>query len=285
MGPIRGKENEIKGLVQIGGHLFSIITVTRNNLSGVQKTLSSLMAQSDRGFEWIVMDGASLDGTVDFIEGFIRNRANDFPCTFLSEPDRGIYDAMNKGIDRAGGDYVLFLNAGDQLAGPDILKTIREAAEGTPFDIVYGDALEEREKPNLLPTLKPARSHRDFARGLFTHHQAIFYHSGALQNTRYNLSYRIAADYDLTARILMRGGAALYVPRPICLFERGGLSQRAIHTGRREQFHSRAALELVPPLANRLIYATQLAASLLKSVAPGLYWAFRTRRASRAMAR
>ncbi|MCB9978038.1 MAG: glycosyltransferase [Rhodospirillales bacterium] len=264
---------------------FSLVTVTRNNLPGLQKTLGSVQVQTDQNFQWIVVDGASTDGTLDFLEDVAKSRRSHFPCTFLSEPDRGIYDAMNKGIGRACGDYVLFLNAGDQLAGPDVLKTIREAAGKTPFDIIYGDALEEREKPDLPPSLKPARSHRTLARGLFTHHQAIFYHSRALKSTRYNLSYHIASDYDLTARLLMRGGPVLYVPRPICLFERGGLSQRALHVGRREQFHSRAALGLVSPLANRLIYGTQLAASLLKSAAPGLYWAFRARRSSRAMAR
>lgn len=265
--------------------LFSLITVTRNNLSGVRKTLSSLLAQKTRDFEWIVVDGASTDGTPDFLDDFTKNRRSDFPCACLSEPDKGIYDAMNKGKDLACGDYVLFLNAGDALADERVLSDIRAAIGQDRFDLVYGDALEERERPGCPPALKPARSHTTIARGLFTHHQAIFYHGKALKTLHYDLRYRIAADYDLTARVLARGGAALYVPRPICLFECGGLSQRAVRTGRTEQFQSRAALRLVSPATNVFIYAIQTAASFLRACTPGLYWLLRTRRVSRAMAR
>ncbi|HRC25885.1 MAG TPA: glycosyltransferase, partial [Alphaproteobacteria bacterium] len=175
---------------------FSLVTVTRNNRSGLQKTASSIDAQMDRNFEWIVIDGASSDGTGLFLETLAAARAPAFAVRFLSEPDRGIYDAMNKGLVRARGAYLLFLNAGDRLAGPDVLKTIRAAAQGASYDIVYGDAWEDRE--GLDPVLKPARTHRQIARGLFTHHQAIFYRRHALQELSYDLRYLVAADYDLT---------------------------------------------------------------------------------------
>lgn len=255
---------------------FSLITVTRNNLSGLKKTLSSIQEQIDQGFEWIVIDGASSDGTPDFLEHQAGKAIGQTPPVFVSEPDDGIYDAMNKGIDRAQGTYCLFLNAGDALADKTVLKRIREAAGAGSFDLLYGDALEERERPDLPPALKPARSHTAIARGLFTHHQAIFYHASALAGRRYDLRYRVAADYDLTARILARGGSALFIPGAICLFERGGLSQKAVRLGRQEQYKSRARQGLVCWPVNLGIYGLQAGASALRAAAPGLYWALRS---------
>jgi putative colanic acid biosynthesis glycosyltransferase len=263
--------------------VHSLVTVTKNNLAGLQKTLSSLGGQGKGEFEWIVVDGASSDGTGAFLETLVGAHALGFPFQFLSEPDLGIYDAMNKGLARARGAYILFLNAGDRLAGPDVLSTVRAAAQRAPYDIVYGDAWEDRQ--GLGPVLKPARSHRQIARGLFTHHQAIFYHRRALERLSYDLRYRIAADYDLTARVLARKGTALYVPVPVCVFEPGGVSQRAVRRGRAEQFHIRERLGLASLPVNTLIYGLQAASSALRAAAPGLYWALRRRRIWRAMAR
>src|SRR5690606_1825584 len=93
-----------------------LITVTKDNLFGLQVTAQSIQAQSEKDYEWIVIDGASTDGTQDYLQSA--------PAAWISETDRGIYDAMNKGIERATGRYVLFLNAGDMLSDPDILSTL-----------------------------------------------------------------------------------------------------------------------------------------------------------------
>ncbi len=87
--------------------LFSVITVTRNNLVGLRRTHESLRIQSCGDYEWIVVDGASDDGTADYLK---KTGAN-----WVSEPDRGIYDAMNKGIARAQGRWLIFMNAGDEF--------------------------------------------------------------------------------------------------------------------------------------------------------------------------
>ncbi len=245
--------------------LFSLITVTRNNLPGLQKTARSVQSQACSDTEWIIIDGASTDGTTDLLKAL--------PANITSEPDTGIYNAMNKGIERASGDYLLFLNAGDQLAAPQTLQNIAQSIEGTP-DFIYGDALEDCGGA-LRP--KPARSHHTLALGMFTHHQAMLYRRTALGDIRYNEDYTIAADYDLTARLLLKDTRALYLPFPICIFETGGLSQQKAQAGRKEQLDIRKTLRLANPLTNTLLYLVQSCVWSLRQRLPGLYWLFKSR--------
>jgi putative colanic acid biosynthesis glycosyltransferase len=247
--------------------LFSVITVTLENLSGLKRTAASLAAQNCRDYEWIVVDGGSKDGTRAYLE---QSRA-----IWASEKDNGIYDAMNKGMGEARGAYLLFLNAGDTLAGPDVLARLAARLEKDAPDLVYGDALEGA--PGEKPELKKARPHRRIARGMFTHHQAMLYRRGAVGALRYDTSLEIAADYKFTAQILLRRGSALYVPEPLCVFEPGGVSQQQAETGRREQFRARRDLGLAGPVRNRLIYAGQSFLWLLRKKYPALYWAVRSR--------
>ncbi len=249
--------------------LFSIITVTRNNLEGLQRTYESLAAQSFQGFEWLVIDGASDDGTQDFLESISAN--------FTSEPDNGIYDAMNKGIDQANGFLLLFLNAGDVLADQNTLKELTayiEELQTTP-DFIYGDALEERLGSE--PAYKPARPYKKAAYGMFTHHQAMFYRRDILDDLRYDTSYKIAADYKFTLQFLERAKAVIYAPFPLCLFESGGISQQKANPGRAEQFHIRKELNITSPLQNRLISLLQKMVWTARERFPNLYWLIKSK--------
>lgn len=247
--------------------LFSIITVTRNNLQGLQHTHRSLQQQSFQGFEWLVIDGASDDGTVDYL--------NASDAAFLSEPDSGIYDAMNKGLTHAGGYYLLFLNAGDALADADTLlnlTTYIEELQETP-DFIYGDALEAH--PGEPPAYKPARPYKKSAYGMFTHHQAMLYRRELIGDLRYDTGYAIAADYKFTLQVLARSHTVVYCPFALCLFESGGISQQKAAQGRREQVRIRAELQTVSPLQNRLIAARQQAVWTFRQTFPALYWKIR----------
>lgn len=244
---------------------ISVITITRNNLEGLQATAASLQTQSCRADEWIVIDGNSFDGTKKWL-----SQQNNL--AYISEPDKGLYDAMNKGIDRATGDYLLFLNAGDRLAAPETLANIASAIsdESVQPNMIYGDSLEAA--PDEAPFYKAARTHRLINMGLFTHHQAILYRREALGDIRYDLGYKIAADYDLTLRFLMaHHDNVLYVPRPFCLFESGGVSQTSPDIGRKEQFLSRKRNGSCGLLVNTLIYLRQLLSWQIRRVCPGFY--------------
>jgi putative colanic acid biosynthesis glycosyltransferase len=243
-------------------YLFSIITVTKNNLAGLKRTHESVKEQSYTNYEWIVIDGLSGDGTRDYLE--------KSGAAFSSEPDGGIYEAMNKGIERACGEYLLFLNAGDTLPDQDLLSTLQKSCAARP-DFIYGDAMET----NGL--YKKARAHETFLYGMFTHHQAMLYKRSPLGDLLYDTAYRIAADYDFTVRFLKRNPNAHYIPCALCIFEDGGISQKNRKDGRLEQFLIRKSLRLCNPLTNWAIRAAQAAAASLRVKFPKIYFFLRKR--------
>lgn len=236
--------------------LFSIITITRNNLTGFRKTHKSIVKQSFQNFEWIIVDGASTDGTIQYIQSC---NLNSF-CK--SEFDEGIYHAMNKGIERSSGEYLLFLNAGDELADADILSTLAKSITAYRPDFIYGDALEERH--SQFPFYKKARSHKKFLLGMFTHHQSMLYRRMLVDDLRYNQSYKIASDYQFTVVFLQKAKNVHYIPCAICLFESGGISQTQQKLGRTEQFIIRQRLKLCSLPIAWFIYGLQTVSANLK---------------------
>jgi putative colanic acid biosynthesis glycosyltransferase len=242
---------------------LSIVTVTRNNFSGLRSTADSIASQSFPDIEWIVIDGASTDETRKYL-------ATQADVKWISEPDQGIYDAMNKGIGMATGDHVLFLNAGDTLAAEDTLEKIIPHLANADF--FYGDSLEETN-------YKPARSHTRAAQGMFTHHQAMIYRRDLIGDLRYDARYKIAADYKFTLEFLRRCRVIHVASLPVCRFETGGISQNHVKTGRIEQFRVRKELKFCPPALNCAIYAAQTILMALRRAFPGLYWRLKQLRA------
>jgi putative colanic acid biosynthesis glycosyltransferase len=236
---------------------FSIITITRNNKRGLSKTAHSIENQTYQNFEWVIIDGASTDGTQD-------DFANYSLARIMSEPDNGIYDAMNKGIEVATGGYLIFMNAGDIFASNDVLEKISNVANPQP-DFIYGDSREDNHD-------KRARSHIRINWGMFTHHQSMFYNRKSLSLLRYDLDYKIAADYDLTLRFLRTNKNIIYTPIHICIFEVGGISQTNAKRGRDEQFESRKKNKSCGQLQNHLIRLIQLCRFKLRKYLPSLYW-------------
>ncbi len=239
--------------------LFSLITVTRENCAGLAATGRSLPPANRALYEWLVVDGASGDGTLAYLKGSAAR--------WSSAPDSGLYDAMNKGLSVARGAYVLFLNAGDRLAPGGVLETLAAVLRLRPRqpDFIYADALEDGG------FVKPARPHGQARAGMFTHHQAMLYHRDIVTGLRFDERYRIAADYKFTLQALARPSAVFYWPRPLCVFEPGGLSQRAPSQGRREQARIRSELGMASAMENFLVGARQSAAWRLRARFPGLY--------------
>lgn len=238
--------------------LFSIVTITRNNLDGLKRTQASLESQSAFDYEWIVIDGDSTDGTKDHLPSLAART--------VSEPDNGIYQAMNKGLGLASGHYVLFLNAGDALADMDILSTLGKAVAAHKPDFLYGDALETNG------FYKKAFWHQKLHWGMFTHHQAMLYHRDTIADLRYDETWKIAADYGFTARFLKCAKNAHYIPCAICLFEDGGISQKKRRLGRIEQFRIRRQLRLCSLITCCNIYAVQSVAAIAREYFPSAYF-------------
>ncbi len=242
---------------------FSIVTVTRNNLAGLQETQKSIAAQGFTDFEWIIIDGASTDGSIAFLTTQQEETGKE-EMRWISEPDHGIYDAMNKGLRLSTGDYVLFLNAGDSLADADCLQKLSKI-DG---DFIYGDSCEGLH-------YKRARSHTQVVTGMFTHHQAMLYRRGLIGDLCFDTRYTIAADYKFTLAFLRRTKSIFYVPTPLCRFEPGGISQTQVRAGRVEQFRIRRESGFCAMPVNIAIFLAQTALMALRRHFPGLYWLLR----------
>ena len=191
----------------------SIVTITYNNLEGLKKTTNSIVGQSRQDFEWIVIDGGSTDGSKEFLASLERQ-----PDHWVSEPDNGIYDAMNKGIQAANGAYVLTMNAGDIFHSFETLKAVLE--HGLNADVVYGDwvrAYPDHEEFVKAPTVLPPFFF--FREGWNICQQAMFVRTSILRESPFDTGYRIVADWAKWRELMLEGRSFAYVPVTICDFE------------------------------------------------------------------
>lgn len=205
---------------------ISVITAVWNNRETVAEALESVLAQTHADVELVVIDGASTDGTREVLEGY-RGRL----AVLVSERDRGIYDALNKGIARASGDVIGFLHADDLLADSNVLARIASAfSDGV--DGVYGDLLYVR-KQDPSQTVRYWRS-RPFTpdlcgKGWMPAHPTLYLRRSVYQRHGvFDTSYRIAADYDFMLRILLAGTRVAYVPAVLVKMRVGGVSNRSL---------------------------------------------------------
>jgi glycosyltransferase involved in cell wall biosynthesis len=203
--------------------LISIITVVYNRRATLPLTLDSVAGQTHRAIEYIVIDGGSTDGTLALLE----ERQAEF-AVLISEPDRGLYDAMNKGLDEATGDFCLFLNAGDAFYAADSLAQL-VAVIDDPAVYYYGTAvMTDGEHIYRLNPWEPVPDGKyPISQGL-PNHQASLFPRSFYQDERYDLSFAIAADDDYKIRALKRFPAR-HVDAWTVIFELGGLSRDLSH--------------------------------------------------------
>lgn len=239
---------------------FSIITIALNNLAGLRETAASVDEQSFTDYEWIVVDGGSSDGTVEFL-----NSRGGVGHSWISERDRGLYDAMNNGLNLASGEYVVFMNSSDRFAERDVLNKVdRTIALNEPKpDFLFGDAYEENASGELF--LKPARSAKSITRGMFTHHQAMIYSRKIVGEIRYDQRFRLAADYHFTSRLLAKGASVCSLGFAVCVFKRGGLSENIAKVGRRENLLVQKEVLRLGPAHRAYNYCSLLASAFLRS--------------------
>ena len=182
---------------------ISIITVTYNAASVLKRTLDSVKAQSWQQIEHLIIDGASKDETVSMAETY--KAQCPYEVVILSEPDKGLYDAMNKGLRLATGDYLVFLNAGDTLHAANTLETIVRSAQPLP-GVLYGDTAITDEQGNFLHLrrLRPPKklSWKSFRQGMLVCHQAFYALTDIAKNLPYDPRYRYSADVDWCIRVM-----------------------------------------------------------------------------------
>lgn len=203
--------------------LLSLVTISYNSIDDLMRTHSSIENLIDSEVEWIVIDGASQDGTAHFLES-----CRYTGLKFLSEPDCGIYDAMNKGMRLANGEFVLFLNAGDEF----ILKKWNEVRsilkrELYHTDILYFDAIYNFR--NGIRKLRPAKDRENYIEhGMPANHQATFIARNLLALNPFNLKFKLCGDYANIATLVKSGARVKIFHIAVSIFHAGGSSTKQL---------------------------------------------------------
>lgn len=200
----------------------SVVTICYNAQELINHTLQSVSSQQYPALEYIVIDGASTDNTMSIISNYKSKITH-----LLSEPDSGLYDAMNKGLGLASGDFVIFMNAGDTFYNTDTVRKVME--KGKNADFVYGRPLvmaqdgTQKEWHKMIPTDASIRP-ESFLLGMVVCHQAIFVRRSIAPN--FDLRWKISSDIDWTIKVLKKSKAVYFYHSHVCLYLAGGLSNK-----------------------------------------------------------
>ena len=194
--------------------LITLITVTYNAEPTIERTLQSVEEQTYNRIEHLIIDGCSTDHTMSHIQRYVERNAAPIRHTIrvVREPDNGLYDAMNKGITLAAGDYLVFLNAGDRLHEPTTIEKMVEKTEWqrnhVNYAVLYGetDLVDNKGiflRHRRLKTPEKLTS-KSFLSGMLVCHQSFYVRSDLAKATPYDLRFRYSADYDWCIRIMQR---------------------------------------------------------------------------------
>lgn len=201
--------------------LITIVTVVYNNVTSLKRTIQSIIDQTYKNIEYIIIDGGSTDGTVDVIKSY-----DDKIDYWISEPDKGLYYAMNKGLDLAKGEWINFMNSGDRFCKN---TTIAEVCSHQFKDgVIYGDVLFSFDGSNEVYV--KANSLEYFWKGMQFVHQATFITTEIMKRFPFDTNYRLIADYNSLYQIFLSGVKFHYVNIPVCKFLAGGLSDNSPKT-------------------------------------------------------
>ncbi|HSD07321.1 glycosyltransferase family 2 protein [Flavobacterium sp.] len=195
--------------------LISIITVSYNVVNTIEQTILSVVNQDFEDYEYIIIDGGSTDGTVEIIKKY-----QDKITYWLSEPDKGIYDAMNKGVRLAKGEWVNFMNAGDEFFIRNF-NLFFDQMNHDKYDIIYGDVYIKKLDEFILNKARPLI---ELNYSLNFCHQSSFVRTRLLRENAFSLQYKICSDYDFFLKRFISGCSFYYEEYPVSVFEYGGVS-------------------------------------------------------------
>lgn len=208
---------------------LSIITVNKNNAAGLEKTIQSVVHQTSSDFEYIIIDGASDDNSVEVIKKY-----SDKINYWVSEPDTGIYNAMNKGIRRASGDYCLFLNSGDFLVSPETLYNVFSEIKNNDSDIFYSDIIKSNNSTFILPdkiTIKSQLLTR------INHQNSFIKHSLFIEHGLYNENLKMSSDWEFFLSELWNYKSKFFhIKTNIAIYDINGISSNFSYRHNKEDF-------------------------------------------------
>lgn len=229
---------------------ISIITVVFNSENLIEHTINSVLGQTYKNIEYIIIDGNSKDATVSIIKKY-----EDKLAFWLSEPDKGLYDAMNKGLAHATGDYVCFLNSGDKLYSNDILEKAFSPLNYLP-DVVYGETMivgPDGKEIGLRRLKAPETlTWESFKDGMVVCHQSVYVKRAIAEN--YNLKYKIASDFEWVLKALKKAQTIHNTHLVLTCFLDGGMNKKNIRRGLTDRFIIMAGnYGFFPTLARHLL--------------------------------
>ena len=208
---------------------ISIITINLNNKDGLRKTIESVVNQTvfDK-VEYIIIDGGSTDGSKELIE-----QHKDKLYYWCSEPDKGIYNAMNKGITVSTGDYLLFLNSGDYLSENNVLEMVFPYLE---YDFVYGNELKVNERNKSPYEAKyPDKLDESFFRRTSLPHQSTFIKAELLKEKPYSETFKIISDWKFFIEAFRTGKTYKHMPFIVSVYDCSGFSSQNINLMQKER--------------------------------------------------
>lgn len=243
--------------------ILSVITIVYNNVSDIERTMLSVLGQTYQPIEYILIDGLSNDGTLEIIE-----RYKDRVAKLISEKDEGIYDAMNKGLAAATGDYVLFMNSGDEFYDADTVTAVFASADDA--DIYYGETEMIDDNGQSLGQRRhkaPAQfTWRSFKYGMSVSHQAIYIKRSLIE--LYDRRYQLSADIDWILRAAKKAKKIVNVNRYVAKYLVGGMSKKKHRQSLNERFDiMKRHYGLLPTIFNHFVIAFNL----------GWYWLWNRR--------
>lgn len=198
-----------------GKYTFSVVTVSFNCVGLITKTIESVLRQDYASLEYIVIDGGSTDGTAGIIRGY-----QDRLAYWCSEPDGGIYQGMNKGIQQAQGDWIIFMNAGDAFVDDHVLTQVASYVDKERHDILYGDILTTKDGTLRLKTAStPCNKQR-----MYFCHQAAFVKTSILREMPFDTRFRMSADFHFFKRCYLMGYRFRHVPVTVAIYDSHGVS-------------------------------------------------------------
>lgn len=201
---------------------ISIVTINFNHRDGLERTIESVVNQTFTDYEWLIIDGGSTDGSKELIEKY-----QDHLAYWCSEPDKGVYNAMNKGIRKAKGDYLVFMNSGDIFANNNVLQLVADNLK-PDTDILYGYMMRKTTdgEPNNIPMMKHHLYWEDFYFDTLPHQSSYIRRSLFDAVGLYNERYKLIADWVWFAKAFVQHHVNIsFIASKLSIYECGGISE------------------------------------------------------------
>lgn len=205
--------------------LITVITVCYNSQDTIERCIKSVINQDLNDVEYIIIDGESLDNTLDIIKIYASNNSI---INYISEKDNGIYDAMNKALNMANGEWIIFINSDDWME-KDLIYNIRDELQNSEFDAIYGNIMKVNQDGELINIEIPSTNiNKNIKIGMPIFHQAVFIKRKVyIDLNGFNTDYKIAGDWDFISRMYCRNYKFKYIPIVFSNFTIGGASNQS----------------------------------------------------------